>query len=120
MDTNASWILCSVCIVFRAKEQIAGAGGVITYRKPLAGKVGSVASRRYVEQVERQREPGASHWHRLRQRDLYTMWCGWVVLVSMIPFGVLAFDRFLLDWIAGHAERFFIYSDKKKDDNKDE
>jgi len=36
----------------------------------LAGKVGSVASRRYVEQVERQRQSRTSNGHRLGQRHL--------------------------------------------------
>jgi hypothetical protein len=68
--------------------------------KALARKVCSVAARRYVEQVERQRQSRAWNWDGLGERHLRTaMW--WLnvlglFLVCMIPVGAVVADKMLM------------------------
>jgi hypothetical protein len=63
--------------------------------KALAGKVGSVASRRYVEQVEWQRQPRACNRNRLCKRHLQTMSWFWVLVCFGIPLTAVALDKLL-------------------------
>lgn len=63
--------------------------------KALAGKVGSVAPRRYVEQVEWQRQPRACNRNGFCQRYLQTMSWFWVLVCFGIPLIAVALDKLL-------------------------